>query len=357
MTTNIFAFSDQGCVLAKKIAEHYGDCGCFSLPKFAQKHGMEEIEGTQAKVGEVFDNSQLIIFVGAVGIAVRNIAPFIKSKTTDPAVLAVDEMARFVIPLLSGHIGGANDKARQLAQKLGAVAVITTATDINGKFSVDEWATKNNLYISDMEQAKNVSATILTEDVQIKSNFAIKGELPNGLTFNEQRVKIEITCTGKDGKNNDNTNDNSDKSCTLKLIPRVVSVGMGCKKDTPLEVAEELLLKVLSENNIDIKAVKSIASIDIKKEEKALVTLSEKYGIPFVTYTVQELLQVKGEFTRSEFVQGVTGVDNVCERSAMLAAENDKDNSGENISRLIVKKTALKGVTVAISLTNWEVAF
>lgn len=335
MTTNIFAFSRKGCTLAKKIGEQFSDASCYALKKFSDKSGIIEIESTQEKLKELFSGSDLIVFVGAVGIAVRLIAPFVKSKTTDPAVIAVDECGQFVIPILSGHIGGANEYARILAKKLGATAVITTATDINGRFSVDEWAAKNGFYISDMEKAKRVSATILTDDVQVQSDFEIKGALPVGVTTGDKTVGFNITYKDiNDGK--------------LRLTPKVLYVGIGCKKDIPSSIVHKLFHKIFKEYQLDTNAVKEIVSIDLKKNEGAITALSQEYGIPTKFYTSEQLNKVQGDFSGSEFVKSVTGVDNVCERSAVLASGN---------GRLIVEKTALDGVTIAVALRKLEVIF
>ena len=121
--------------------------------------------------GPVFQASDVLIFVGACGIAVRAIAPHIHDKQTDPAVVSLDELGRFVIPLLSGHIGGANALAVRLAAALGATAVVTTATDVNGRFSVDTWAASQGLFIDDMRAAKAVSAAILEGPVPLVSDF------------------------------------------------------------------------------------------------------------------------------------------------------------------------------------------
>lgn len=110
---------------------------------------------------EGFEQKQLLIFVGAVGIAVRSIAPFLKDKFTDPAVLALDEQGRYVIPVLSGHVGGGNRWAAVLAEELSAISVITTATDLNGKFAVDVFASERNLTLTDRRMAKQISAEIL----------------------------------------------------------------------------------------------------------------------------------------------------------------------------------------------------
>ena len=131
MTCAYLAFTSKGLALARKLAAAQpGDVAR------SGENGVTLANWTAAQ----FAQSDAIVFVGAVGIAVRAIAPHCRSKATDPAVVVLDECGRFAIPLLSGHLGGANDLARRLAKAYGAVPVITTATDANGVFAVDEWA-------------------------------------------------------------------------------------------------------------------------------------------------------------------------------------------------------------------------
>ena len=118
-------------------------------------------QGLSEWTRKVFKTGNTLIFIGACGIAVRAIAPFIEDKTTDPGVLVVDENARFVIPILSGHLGGAVDEAHTVARILDAQAVITTATDVRGEFAVDVFAKNNDLIISDMKKAKDFTARLL----------------------------------------------------------------------------------------------------------------------------------------------------------------------------------------------------
>ena len=141
--------------------------------------------------GRRFMDSDVIIFIGATGIAVRGIAPHVRDKRYDPAVIVIDEQGKFCIALLSGHIGGANDMVRRISAKLGSVPVITTATDVNDLFAVDEFATKNDMTISSMTYAKEVSAALLSGDpVGFWTNFQVD------IDFEKEPLG-----TGKDGKN------------------------------------------------------------------------------------------------------------------------------------------------------------
>ena len=335
MKAAIFAFSRQGCRTARKIMAACPDViwQSFTMERF----GEADFSSITPKCyGESFAESELMVFVGSCGIAVRKIAPFVHDKRTDPAVVCVDELGTFVIPLLSGHIGGANALAGRIAESLQATPVITTATDINRKFSVDTWATEAGCAIGSMKQAKAVSAAVLEGGVPLKSDFPVVGNLPNGVMTGETgNLGIYLTVT-----------DNEPFENTLRLIPKVLHLGIGCRRGTGKEAIERAVAQVFQENHLDFRAVRSAASIDLKKDEEGLLSFCSEQKIPIRFYTAEELEAVPGEFTPSPFVQKVTGVDNVCERSARIGAD-----------KLIVKKTACHGVTVAVATEKWEVHF
>ena len=284
----------------------------------------------------VFAWADAMVFVGACGIAVRAIAPHVRDKRTDPAVLAVDELGQFVIPLLSGHIGGANRLAARLAEAVGATAVVTTATDVNRRFSVDEWSARQGLYIDDMAAAKAVSAAILEGPVPVWSDFPIAGDLPAGLEPGESGpLGICISWRRKFPFDR-----------TLLLVPPVLRLGIGCRRGTSSGAIDALTDQLLAEHNVHPAAVGTVATIDLKKDETGLLDFCRDLGWPLSCYSAEELAAVEGDFTPSDFVRSVTGVDNVCERAALLGAE-----------RLLVKKTARGGVTAALALNAWEVRF
>ena len=284
----------------------------------------------------VFAWADAMVFVGACGIAVRAIAPHVRDKRTDPAVLAVDELGQFVIPLLSGHIGGANRLAARLAEAVGATAVVTTATDVNRRFSVDEWSARQGLYIDDMAAAKAVSAAILEGPVPVWSDFPIAGDLPAGLEPGESGpLGICISWRRKFPFDR-----------TLLLVPPVLRLGIGCRRGTSSGAIDALTDQLLAEHNVHPAAVGTVATIDLKKDETGLLDFCRDRGWPLSCYSAEELAAVEGDFTPSDFVRSVTGVDNVCERAALLGAE-----------RLLIKKTARDGITAALALNAWEVRF
>ncbi len=333
MKTHIFAYSDKGCILTQKISNLYNDARCYSIKKYADKYNFTEITKISDIMADIFSSADLIIFVCATGIAVRSIAPFVKHKTTDPAVISIDDNAKFVISLLSGHIGGANEITEFLAERLGAIPVITTSTDINNRFSVDTFAQKNNIYISSMKLAKEVSANILNRDIIVQNDFNFDyGRLKNLGVLEVDTKKSDVYITYKNI-----TCDN-----TLLLVPKCLSVGIGCRKNIDLSFVEKALDKVFNENKLNKMAIKNFASIDIKREEQALLCISNKYNVPIEFFSADMLNSVEGAFTKSNFVKGITGTNNVCERSAKLISNG----------RIIVKKQAINGVTVAVALND-----
>ncbi len=335
----LFAYSKKGIETARRIGETLSDeLRFYTAERLAEGKFLPIPKPSAPLYEEAFNSSDALIFVSSCGVAVRSIAPYIKSKTSDPAVIAADETGRFVISLLSGHLGGANALSERIAESIGATPVVTTATDSNGLFSVDAWAKNNGFAISDMGIAKAVSAAILEREVPFISDFEIKGALPKGLCGGEEGdIGVYATYADESAE---------PFSKTLRLIPKCVVLGIGCRRGTPAERIKYAVDKALAYNGIDIRAVKQVCSIDLKKDEAGLCGYCREAGLPVSFYSAEELEAVKGDFTSSGFVRSVTGVDNVCERAAMKCADE-----------LIIRKTAENGVTVAAALQKTEVRF
>ncbi|MCI8420352.1 MAG: cobalt-precorrin 5A hydrolase [Oscillospiraceae bacterium] len=337
MRVAIFAFSRRGCAAAGQIRDALdGECRCYTIEKYCSRDFTAILPPLAKFAGPVFSWADALIFVGACGIAVRAIAPHLRDKRSDPAVVVVDEQEKFVISLLSGHIGGANALAEQLAARLDAVAVVTTATDVNGRFAVDAWAARQGLHIGSREAAKAVSAAILEGTVPLSADFPVSGELPPGIVLGEAgELGIYISWKNR-----------SLFRQTLLLAPPVLHLGIGCRRGTGAEAIAAAVDQVLAECGAAPEAVKLAASIDLKRDEPGLLAFCRQRGLSLRFYTAEELAAVEGDFTPSVFVRSVTGVDNVCERAALLGAE-----------QLLVKKTAKSGVTAALAIEHWEVRF
>lgn len=336
MKAAIISFTEKGNSIRKKIEDHL-IVNEYEIMSSADGRAKEI--SLNEWTNDYFTDSDFLVFIGACAIAVRSIAPFLKSKKEDPGVIVIDEMGQYVIPILSGHIGGANEFAIMLAEFLGAYSVITTATDINNKFAVDVFAKKNSLEIEDMLKAKMISAKILDNmSIGLVSELTIEGKLPEEIVRNgneEYGIYIGIR-SRKPFKE------------TLNLIPKSVTIGIGCRKDTPKEKIQYAVLEILKENNIELKSVNKLASIDLKKDEKGIFEFSSEYQLDFVTYSSDELNSINGDFSESEFVDKITGVSCVCERAAVM---------GSNQGEILIRKTIKDGVTVAVAQENRSVKF
>lgn len=325
----ILYFTDNGAKLGEALAE--------KLQGVAQKPPKG---GLLPLVEALFREVDALVFIGACGIAVRAVAPLLADKTKDPAVIVLDERGRHVISLLSGHIGGANDLALRIAGYTGGEAVITTATDVNGRFSIDAWAAKHGCAIDSMESAKEYAAAILKRDLPFLSDFDICGDLPEGVFWGTEGACGAIVSV-KSGTMPFET--------TLRLIPRILHVGIGCRRGTSAEKIRTAVDYALSTHGIDGRAMKSVASIDVKKDEEGLLAYCRDNRLPVSFYSARELQDVAGEFSHSEYVYKAVGVGNVCDRSAVRSA-------GEN-AELIVEKAVLNGVTVGVAQEKWSVSF
>ena len=338
MKTALICFSDAGAALAQRIADllYLDKSEIHSIEKFAVKNGFTSHKSVCADMGEIFADHDALIFICACGIAVRDVAPYLKNKMVDPAVLVLDDQGKFVIPILSGHIGGANALAHHIAEKIGAIPVITTATDGSGKFSCDTWAVTHGCAISSMKAAKDVSAAILTADVPVSSEFALPEQLPSGLSARDSgELGIFI------GIHTENP-----YMETLRLIPKIVTLGIGCRRDTPMETVYAVVKETLETHRIDPRSVGIVASIDIKADEVGLLGCAKVLKAQTIFYSADELNAVPGEFAESEFVRKTVGVGNVCERAAVCGG-----------GTLIIPKTAKDGVTVAVAVKEWRIEF
>ncbi len=345
MTLYMFACTKKAAVLMRDFEDkwkegHQGDeligrIKCSSLPEVSMK------ESVSASVAECFGRADAIVFFAAAGIAVRSIAPCLRHKSSDPAVVVVDETGKFCISLLSGHAGGANALAEQIAALIGATPVITTATDREGRFSVDDFARKHNMAVTDWNLAKEISVAVLVgrkigvcagkgfeetaaqmaeqyfEELYLTGNSMGKKAEEKGQSLpdepsQEDSLGIYIGCDRAV---------ESPFARTLVLAPRILTAGIGCRKNTPVHRIAGALERCFKEEGYCEEALAAVASIDLKAEEQGIIQYCKKKNIPFFTFSAEQLLQIQGEFNDSDFVEQVTGVANVCERSAVAAAE------------------------------------
>lgn len=332
MNVELISFTERGGQLAALLSQRLTGQGHTAA---CTRSGLSLEDWT----ARAFSRAEALVFVGAAGIAVRAIAPHIRHKAQDPAVVVVDEGGRFAIPILSGHLGGANNLAREIAGLIGAQSVITTATDVNGRFAFDQWARDMDCAVPYPERILPVAKKILAgQTVTFWSQWPVQGEVPEGV----EPVSVEdadVLLTLRNPGKRDENSQKSEKS-PLILVPRALFLGVGCRKNIALENLEAIYFELLEKEKLFQESVKMAASVNLKKSEPGLLAFCEKYRLPFRTFAPEELAAAEGAFASSEFVKKTTGVDNICQRTAVLASGGT----------LLTQKYAKNGVTMALAM-------
>lgn len=320
--------------------EKYSQAGVFSL-----ETKLDEF------IKEIYRKVDAIVAVMAAGIIIRAVAPYLESKLVDPAVLCVDASGRFVISLLSGHYGRANELARLLAEGVGAVPVITTASDVMGKQSIEELALTLHLSIENPESLVAVNSALVNDgclilvlvgDVKVPASSISSYEIKKVDTIEEA---IEIVNSYDAGAII--TKENVPKAKLTKpaavLKPRMVVVGLGARQSVSESEVIDAVKYALARVDIPIERVDRLATVSIKKDSPAIMNAAEKLGLPITLIEVEALRAFKHEDLSpdSPIVEQNIGVGGVCERAALIEAGAK--------AKLILKKIKLNGVTVAIA--------
>lgn len=371
MKAAVISFTAKGAAKNRELTallQKQISCTGYSFYKYTLE-GQTAFRNVRSLTETLFSSCELFIFIGAAGIAVRAIAPFIREKDQDPAVLVMDEHALHVISLLSGHLGGANDWCRQLALLTGAEPVITTATDLNNVFAVDLFARDNGLFIENRDGIKEVSGRLLHgEKVGFYSELPWEGRLPELLVPCEKggdgllRPQRREENSGQPKCSKEN---NDLPECgiviseqphshavrfpvTCRLALQDLTVGIGCRKGVAGAEISAFLETVFQKYGLDKRRIARFASIRLKEKEPGILELAFAERLPFVTFTAQELEAVPGTFAASGFVRKTVGVDNVCERAAVL---------GSGGGKLLVPKQAAGGITIAVAQRIPDIRF
>ncbi len=269
------------------------------------------------------------IFVMATGIVVRLIAPLIKDKKSDPCVVVLDEKGRFAISLLSGHLGGGNELAHEVATITNGQAVITTASDTLGHTALDLWAREQGLAVADHEKLTQASAKLVNNG-RLRVCSDLPGlPLPDDFGIVANPAEADCLISNRVGVESD----------ALRLIPRNLVVGMGCNRNTSATDIEAVFVEALAQHGLAEQAVRNLASIDLKADEAGLLAFAESRKLRIDFYNKDQLNGV-ADVSRSDAVMRATGAKGVAEPAALLSADSDK---------LLVRKMKWKDVTIAVA--------
>ena len=292
----------------------------------------------------LFKDYDAVIAIMALGILIRSLSPLIESKATDPAVLNIDDNGNFVISALSGHLGGANELTGKVASLINAVPVITTSSDVNRKLGIDVIAHDLYLEIDNTKEILYFNKAVL-DDKSISltlSSHKNPHYLYEYLENNTLEIDLSIHSSSQIPADEIHAECGGHK---LVLTEKPLVVGIGCRKGKESQFIEEALAKSLDDLKIPLSRINMLASAEIKKDEEGILELSQKLEIPLNFIEMDSLKTFKSDdISKSEFVYSKFGIYGVCEPSALIAAGTD--------SKIIYKKTAYDGVTVAVAVKN-----
>jgi cobalt-precorrin 5A hydrolase len=294
---------------------------------------------------QIFRTYSACIYIIAMGIVVRHIAPYIRHKQIDPAVICIQSLGEYVIPVLSGHLGGANALAVELAEILGAKPIITTASDLFHATAMDLFAEKHQLVIDDFEDAKTITALLIEKkwvELIIESSLILdSSEIKDLNVVNHVTNRAEGLVIISNRNKRAIAKDIKVDLPNLHLIPQNLVIGIGCKKNTSFSEINNFLKECLEACGLDQRAIGKIASIELKKDEAGILQLSRKFNISFITYSQEDIKKIEKQFPISAFVKETIGVGSVSMPAGFLASKG---------GRCLMQRKAYKGITLSI----WE---
>lgn len=324
MKNAIILTSESSLQIARTIQNELDKTVIFTK---AYIEGTIQISSINSCISDIYDEVKSIIFIGAMGICVRSIAPYIKDKHTDPAIVNIDSTGKYVISVLSGHVGGANDLTQRIAHILGAEAILTTQSDNTNLWALDilgekyGWTTTSNTanFNEPLTTFVNKKTTALLLDINDEGTQYLERTIPEHVKvyysykdINLSEYKLLIAVTPYRYPLTDIQ--------TIYYHPKVLHLGVGCRKECKPDGISEYITEALNNNNMAIASIKDVSSIDIKKDEPLLKVLQSHFmSIPVNIYTANELKDIEVA-NPSEKVEEVTTVAGVAESSAIKSA-------------------------------------
>jgi cobalt-precorrin 5A hydrolase len=338
----IVALTPAGAALGRRLSDKMAGSTLWLPAKLQGEYPeAKPFESLKIVFEEAFAATCPVVGIMATGIVVRHVAPLLQGKDSDPAVVVMDEQGRFAISLLSGHLGGANDLARRVADLMGATPVITTATDVQGLPALDTIAARLGLGIEDLGTVKLIHMALLQgqkvrlvdpggylrgELAGCQELFELGPEEPDYLR--QPGPAVYVGCRNYQWPEG-----------WLRLRPKNLAAGMGCNKGTPVTEILELVHATFGRYNLSLQSLQTLATIAAKQDEAGLKTAAQRLGVHFIWYTKEELAEMPVP-NPSAMVQRHMGVASVCEAAALKAA---------GAGKLLVPKQKTANVTLAVA--------
>ncbi len=353
----IIAITKSGVLLGSRLASQRDRGHLFASSKLAAYAGDRRVEWFEGPVAGLLEDlfpkyRKLVLFI-ALGAAVRLLAPLLKHKNTDPAIVVVDDSGRYAISALSGHVGGANELARNVASILGAEPVITTGSDVLGTPAPDMIGSELGWVIEDESNLTKAGAAIVNgEPVGLYQDAGEKAwseaTLPaNMRSFDSLESLSGAGCVTALIVTDRTLGPEHARLLTTSVVyrPKSLVVGIGCNRGVSQSEVEQAVLEVLARHSLSIKSVRNLSTIDIKSDEAGMLGFAHAFGLPIKYYDSSELEGVADIPNPSEAIRRIIGARGVCEPAAMLSAGTE---------RLLVQKTRTGNMTVAVARIESE---
>jgi cobalt-precorrin 5A hydrolase len=333
-TFAVYVITKHGLEIAARLRESIPGADLFVSTRLAEQAPADAIRmplPMGQTLAEAWPNYDCHIHVISVGAVVRMIKDLLVDKKVDPAVICVDDAARFAICVLSGHVGRGNEFTERVAHAVGAMPVVTTASDSIGTLTVDILGRDLGWQLDDMDrnvtlacaEVVNGNKTCFIQETGEPHFWPLDRPLPKGVSYATDLDLIDpddftmlMICT-------DRTIETSHPRHWAKSViyrPKSLILGLGCDRDTPLSVVENGLQKFFAEFQLSPRCVKAVASIDKKSDEPALLELCRKFQWPFLVYPAEQLDVVEGIENPSDAVRKHVGTRSVAEAACLLAS-------------------------------------
>jgi cobalt-precorrin 5A hydrolase len=353
----VISVTQKGAQLGEELRDKLdGNIDLFTKDRGALHSEASLYDNLSVLINSIFNKYDGLVFIMAAGIVVRVIAPHVRDKRFDPAVVVMDDAGIHAISLLSGHLGGANELTEKVAEAVGACPVITTATDVAHLPAPDVLSVKLDLGIEPFEELKAVNAAIVAGQ---RVPFFIDQQLAQAEKYVQGAAEMGVELLDmkelSDLEKYDAAVIITDKELYmpqlhLYLRPTTLSIGIGCRKGTTSGEIWTAVNDACRKIGRSTKSIAIVGSSIVKQEEIGLLAAVEQLEIPIEFYTNEQLQAVIDIYRLdvSKFVEDEIGVGNICEASALL---------GARASSLLLPKTIYPKVTVAIAevgLRWWE---
>ena len=342
---SVLAITKNGINIGEKLKELFPNWDIFVPSKLSNENKsiIWYSEPTSDKIIELFKNSNALICLFSLGAVIRLIAPYLKDKKTDPAVIVIDDKTNFVISVLSGHIGGANELTQEISEKLNALPVITTAADVNKTIAVDLVGREFGWKIDDETTVTKISAHMVNAEpigvFQQTGNKKWYKELPKNVTIYNSLEELKKSNSKAHLIISDTIIDNELAQESVIYRPQSLVIGIGLHWDTTKDTIKDGIEHCLKKFNLSSKCIAKLVSIKKPEDVQGLIDLGKEMQIPVEYVNREELAEIITP-NPSSTVKAFEGTASVSEAAAI------KVSNGE----LIVEKQKFPpNLTIAIA--------